>query len=188
MSHDAASLWRRFHGELQAFVLRRVDSAAAEDILQTAFLRAHKSLENGEAPEQPRAWLYQIVRNLIVDGRRRTARHRAMAEAVASDPALGAGTDVAEDEAFVVVARALPMFIDTLEPRYRDALRMTDLEGLTQDEAARRAGISVSGMKSRVQRGRRRVFELLQQCCEFDVDARGHMTACRKRDRDCGCC
>ena len=50
---------------------------------------------------------------------------------------------------------------------------MIDLDGMPQAGAARQEGVSLSGMKSRVQRGRRRLAELLGQCCTLTLDARG---------------
>lgn len=189
---SAGSLWERFHGELFAFLKARVGSeAAAQDILQSAFLRAHQHLSSGEPPENPRAWLYQIVRNLVVDAHRRGARNAALAEAIAKEigrPEVSALPVSIEEEAFATVARALPMFIEALDAPYRDALRMTEIEGLTQAEAAERAGVSLSGMKSRVQRGRKRVFESLQRCCEFELDGRGRMVACSPRAAEGECC
>ena len=186
---DTGTLWERFHGELHAFLRSRVGSdEAAQDLLQTAFLRAHTSLAAGVVPEHPRAWLYQIVRNLMIDSRRQDTRQENLAVAVARAPAPGGTSDADTQEAFAVVARALPMFIDALDPIYRDALTMTELEGLTQVEAAKRARISLSGMKSRVQRGRQHVFKSLRCCCEFRLDARGHMIACTSRGHDDACC
>jgi hypothetical protein len=46
------------------------------------------------------------------------------------------------------------------------------VHGLTQAEAAKRAGVSVSGMKSRVQRAREQLKAMLLRCCEIDVDRR----------------
>lgn len=45
------------------------------------------------------------------------------------------------------------------------ALELTDLGGMTQGDAAARLGLSVSGMKSRVQRGRRMLREEIGRCC-----------------------
>lgn len=73
MEMNAGTPWEQFYGELYGFLRTRVNSdATAQDTLQSAFLRAHKQLTAGDAPEQPRAWLYQIVRNLIVDVHRPT--------------------------------------------------------------------------------------------------------------------
>ena len=64
---------------------------------------------------------------------------------------------------------------------YREAITLTELEGLTQAEAARMVGISVSGMKSRVQRGRARLREMFEACCEIALDGRGAVMQCEPR-------
>lgn len=185
---DTTTLWERFHGELTAYLRsRRTPEGAVEDLLQETFLRAHRSLAAGEHPEHPRAWLFQIVRNLSVDAARRRDREARASQALSYEPPV-TEPESADVDAFALVARSLPMFIEALAPIYRDALRMTELEGLTQAEAARRAGVSVSGMKSRVQRGRKQVFEALQRCCAFEVDGRGRMVSCRPHGADEACC
>jgi RNA polymerase sigma-70 factor (ECF subfamily) len=63
--------------------------------------------------------------------------------------------------------------IARLAEPYRMAIELTSQQGLTQTEAAKRAGTSVSGMKSRVQRARRRLRQMLLRCCAVDVDRRG---------------
>lgn len=63
--------------------------------------------------------------------------------------------------------------------------------GLTQTEAAGRAGISLSGMKSRVQRGRAQLRGIVDACCRFDLDSRGWASVSdprgRRRPRDGMC-
>ena len=68
---------------------------------------------------------------------------------------------------------------------------MIDLEGMPQANAARREGVSVSGMKSRVQRGRRGLAQLLDECCALTLDARGlpmdYTPTTRPSSGSCGC-
>lgn len=183
-------LWHRFSGELYAFVRARADSEAeAQDILQTTYARAHGHLQSGELPRNPRAWLYQITRHLIVDSHRGATKRRQVEAALVDDPAAsteeGSAAEI-DRSAFALVARSLPLFVSALEEPYRSALQATEIEGLTQAEAARRAGVSLPGMKSRVQRGRRLLRAALERCCEFSLDARGRMIACDPRP-DCPC-
>ena len=65
---------------------------------------------------------------------------------------------------------------------YREAIELTELEGLTQVAVAERLGLSVSGMKSRVQRGRARLRAMLLRCCEIELDRRGRLVAFEPRD------
>jgi RNA polymerase sigma-70 factor, ECF subfamily len=192
----AEELWNRFHGELYRFVRARVPAEAeAQDILQTTYLRALQHIGAGELPRNPRAWLYQISRNLIVDTHRTMARGRVANEALAAEaPGVEVGAGPGEDDrheldssAFALMARALPLFIHSLPEPYRSALHATEIEGLTQAEAAGRAGISVSGMKSRVQRGRRLLRQALERCCQFELDRRGHLIGCTPRPQPVCC-
>jgi RNA polymerase sigma-70 factor (ECF subfamily) len=68
-----------------------------------------------------------------------------------------------------------------LPPSYREALTLADLEGMSQAEAARRAGVSISGMKSRVQRGRRQLKAVLEECCRIQLDQRGGIVGYDRR-------
>jgi RNA polymerase sigma-70 factor (ECF subfamily) len=81
--------------------------------------------------------------------------------------------------------------IERLSEDYRQAITLVDLEGLTQHEAAERFGLSVSGMKSRVQRGRRQLREMLEACCTIALDRRGGVADYDLRDQktnSCGDC
>jgi RNA polymerase sigma factor (sigma-70 family) len=70
-----ASVARAFedhHAELLSFLRRTTrDEAAAEDLLQDAFLRLAKEVEAGRPPDQVRAWLYRVASNLAVSRARR---------------------------------------------------------------------------------------------------------------------
>ena len=66
-------------------------------------------------------------------------------------------------------------------------MTLVELEGLTAREAAEMVGISVSGMKSRVQRGREQLRRMFDQCCEIAIDARGKVTDYVPR-RSCPAC
>ncbi len=63
--------------------------------------------------------------------------------------------------------------LDELPVQSREAVRLAELEGVTQREVAARMGLSVSGAKSWVQRGRNMLREVLLQCCRVELDRRG---------------
>src|SRR5690606_32669052 len=153
-TQDAGNLWQTFHDELYGFVRARMNSdSASEDLLQAAFLRAHQALKSGSGPDEPRAWLYQIVRNLLRDSYRKKKRRTTLEDRLRSAEEV-AQADDSDDErvAFQIVARLLPDFIETLDAPYRRAIQFTDLEGLTQAEAAEKEGVTLACMKARVRR------------------------------------
>lgn len=190
---DLGKLWLDFQQELRGFVRPKVESAeACEDLLQTAFIRAQKAVENGTEPEQPRAWLYQIIRNLLADIYRSQKRHGAAMSALRNEESAlidGAAMTSPERESANIIAHSLPAFVKTLPEPYRQALELTDLQGLSHAEAATEAGVSLSCMKARARRGRSQLLEALKRCCTFEVDGRGRPIACNPRSSNtsCGC-
>ncbi len=95
--------------------------------------------------------------------------------------------DASPDDALTGLATWLAGAIDALPPRYGDALRQTEIEGRTMREAAGALGVSVSAVKSRVQRGRALLWARLLRCCAVEVDARRRPVGFEGRSRPCGC-
>lgn len=83
---------------------------------------------------------------------------------------------------------ASPPLLARLPASYREALTLTELDGLTQVEAAQRLGISVSGAKARVQRGRAQLKVLLLSCCHVELDRRGGIIEYHARSGSCQRC
>jgi RNA polymerase sigma-70 factor (ECF subfamily) len=77
------------------------------------------------------------------------------------------------------------VFIGRLPEVYRQAILLTEYEGLTQRELAERLGISLSGAKSRVQRAREKLKRMLLDCCHFEFDRLGRIIDYQPR---CQCC
>ena len=96
-------------------------------------------------------------------------------------------SDADPDQQRRELAGCLTPLLARLPAIYRDALQLTDVEGLTQVEAADRVGLSVSGMKTRVQRGRHQLKTLLEQCCEIAVDRRGGVADYQPHTGPCAC-
>jgi RNA polymerase sigma-70 factor (ECF subfamily) len=195
-NHDTHQIWLEFGDRLRAFIARRVGNAAdADDILQEVFLRIHRHADSVERGERLVSWLFQVTRNAIADHYRAPARRREHPSGAGVDlEAVGqlawddADADVASPAVRTELAACLRPMAEQLPPLYQEAVRLVDLEGLPQHEAAARAGLSVSGMKSRVQRGRRALKDLLQACCQVDLDAGGRVTDYRPPAAGCGCC
>ncbi len=193
MSVTAETVFEQFDAALRAFVRSRVgDPNAAEDVLQEAYLRIHARIQNLREEEKIKAWVYAVVRSAIADyyRRTRTAAHRETAwldagpDRKAEDPVGLPGVE-SEAELKERLDRALRRMLGCLPDEHRDALIATEYEGLKQRELAQRLGISVSGAKSRVQRARARLKELLLACCEFELDRIGHVVDFRNKGSCC---
>lgn len=172
-------VWEEFNIGLKHFILKRVpDEPSAEDILQDVFLKIHTHLSSLRKEEKLQSWIYQIARNAITDYYR---THKPI-------PDLPEMPDVQDDSFDDVVSDLLPYvkeLVYSLPPDYREALILTEYEGLTQRELAERLGISVSGAKSRVQRAREKVKRMLLRCCHFQFDRLGRII---DYEPNCDCC
>lgn len=176
----ARGAWRDLEARLRPFVARRVRAEVdVDDVVQDVFLRLQRGLAGLRDEERFGPWVYQVARSAIVDHQRRAAKHRVADGEGEEEEAL----EVDEDDRAVEreVAGYIALFVAMLPSPYREALTLTELEGLTQKQAADMLGISLSGMKSRVQRGRQQLRRSLEDCCHIALDARGRVVSCEPR-------
>ena len=168
-----AVAWNEHRRELVRFVSKRVaDEATAEDIVHDVLLKAHARHRELREPSKLRSWLYQITRNTIVDHFRSHRPSDPLPDDLPPAPQATGGESPEQE-----LARCLTPLLETLPLGYRQALRMVEFEGATGKELAARLGLSVSGAKSRVQRGRRMLLRALLNCCHVERDSRGGITA-----------
>lgn len=195
--------WAELGTKLRRFVGARIaDPHAADDVTQDVLLKVLSYLDGLPSAERPRArgaWAFAVARNAVIDHHRsRAARARAgagYADLDALDPAAvaGAGAGGSDDaerrRTLDELAPCLTRMVDRLPEPYRQAMRWADLEGLGQQELADRAGLSLSGAKTRVQRARRQLREMIEDCCRIERDVRGNVVdyhAARRTERHCG--
>jgi RNA polymerase sigma-70 factor (ECF subfamily) len=180
---DAGALWVEFRHSLRAFVARRVANPAdVDDIVQGVFLKMHRSLGEIRNDERIHAWLYTTARRAITDHYRSRALTREVPSGDALDlDDLGAGAEPAvrdDAEERADVAACLAPVVQRLGEADREAIRLIEIEGVRISEAAARAGLSLPGMKSRVQRARRRLRQAMLACCRIALDGRGMPISC----------
>jgi RNA polymerase sigma-70 factor (ECF subfamily) len=177
---DAArteAAWGTFADGLRRWLRARTrDDALADDLLQITFLRVHERLPDLGDETRIAGWIWQIARNALAD------HYRAR-----SVPVEPPDPDDAPDDALTGLAGWLAGEVAALPPQYRDAVRLTEIDGLTMRAAADALGLSVSGAKSRVQRGRALLRARLLRCCAVEVDARGRPFGFEGRSHRCGC-
>jgi RNA polymerase sigma-70 factor (ECF subfamily) len=184
MTPTLDTIWAEFAAKLGQFIRARVaDPAASEDILQDVFVKLQAKLGQLKDPAKLPSWLYLMTRNAIIDHYR---AKKPMVEVPETLPAPAPETDPELDG----LKAAFRRMIHSLPEPYREALVLTEFEGLTQQELAVRLGISLSGAKSRVQRARGQLRKMLLDCCRFEFDRRGQIIECESRSaagcQECG--
>lgn len=164
--------------------MRRVrDPQVAEDILQDVFVKIHARIDTLKDESKLESWIYQVARNAIADFYR---GHSLTAELVETIPA--PDEREAEDDVEKQLSSGLKEMVESLPRDYRDAILLTEFEGLSQRELADELGLSFSGAKSRVQRGREKLRQMLLDCCHFEFDRLGGIINYSPRPECCAQC
>jgi RNA polymerase sigma-70 factor (ECF subfamily) len=129
------------------------------------------------------AWLYQAARNAIVDHYRSPAGRRELSSGDTRDldARLARAADDEGGTSIAEVSACLRPMIARLPRHYRRAIEMIELRGISQGAAAESEGLSLSGMKSRIQRARSRLKASLLECCRIALDRRGGIVGCEAR-------
>jgi len=160
---DVAAVLVDNHRTFLAFLEKRVGNrAVAEDILQDAFVRGMNKLDTLRADESAIAWFYRLLRNAVIDHRRRAS---------ASDRKLAAfGHEIEqyhapEGELHGALCQCVTALADTLDPKYADILRQVEIDGVPVKTFAERAGISASNAGVRVFRAREALRAQLMRSC-----------------------
>ncbi len=128
----------------------------ADDLVQETLVRALSHLDKFERGTNLQAWLFTILRNLFHSEYRKRRREiedpeGALAAKVAVMPEQGANLDLQD----------VRLALAKLSPEQREALLLVGAEGMTYEEAARICDTHVGTIKSRVNRARNRLVQLL---------------------------
>jgi RNA polymerase sigma-70 factor (ECF subfamily) len=151
------------HRRFLAFLERRVRSrAAAEDILQDAFVRGLGKLDSLRDGESAVAWFYRLLRHALADHHRRAGAEARALQKMASQ----AGGEAAVDEELMdVVCGCVGSLVDTLKPEYAAAIRRVDLGGAPVKEFAAAAGITPGNAAVRLHRAREALRREVERAC-----------------------
>ena len=183
-ANTTEELWNSFGERLLSFVRKHVrNDADVDDILQDVFVKVHRNVARLRENEKLVSWLFQITRNTITDHYRRRSN---MPDGIGDDMPEAVSESSGPDEEREAYSWLRSM-VDELPERHRQAIRLTEYEGISQREMSRRLGISFSGAKSRVQRARAKLKDKLLDCCHFELDRRGGVIDYWSKARACGC-
>lgn len=177
---QVAPVFLQYEEQLKGFIRRRIaDEDDSKDLLQQVLLKLYRHCEKLPEVQNMQAWLYQITRNTLNDYFKEAARRGRMGneqEAV----------EVPEQSLHKEVTEYIRPMIALLPLKYAKPLIMSDLEGIPQQEVANRLGISLSGAKSRIQRAREKLREIIIECCLLELDRNGKLLSLDIKD-SCGC-
>jgi RNA polymerase sigma-70 factor, ECF subfamily len=185
LDKDITALWNELRIPLKNFIKKHIPSEQdTEDVLQEVFYKIHSNIESLNDDNRIHAWIYRMTRNAIVDYYRKRDKTVELTEIT------GELTSETEDDlsANEEIAKCLHAMVDRLPEKYKQAITLTEFQNLTQKEAGETLGLSQSGVKSRVQRGRSLLKETLLGCCKLEFDRRGNIIDYKHKTKDCKFC
>jgi RNA polymerase sigma-70 factor, ECF subfamily len=157
-----AGLVRRYQDSCTRFAVRMLGSHAdADDVLQTAFMRAFRGLKGCQDRERFGGWLYQIVVNecRTFASRQRRRDMRFVADGEAIERAVATTVPLETDGA---IGEQIESALGMLPPDQREAFLLKYVEELSYEEIAAITGVGVSALKMRVKRACDMLRDLLE--------------------------
>jgi RNA polymerase sigma-70 factor (ECF subfamily) len=203
MEYSVEQIWKDFSSGVRRFIYNRISNRSnVDDLLQEVFLKIHSKIDSLKDETKMCSWVYQIARNTIIDYYRKhknkpvdidiihlsdeTDDEHFSQQIALEDKILSVIDDGNEESVEQEIASSLKEMVKVLPEKYSRALLLVEFEGISQIDLAKRLGISISGAKSRVQRGRQMLKDALMRCCHFEFDRYGTIIAsCPKA---CCCC
>lgn len=128
------------------------------------------------------SWLYQITRNAITDYYRTQRVSEELPEWLEQPQ------PEEEESLRKELSACLEPMVRELPDKYRTAIQLSEMENKTQKEVAEKEGISLSGAKSRVRRGRALLKSMLDDCCQFEINHKNQVVSYENKGRDCKFC
>jgi RNA polymerase sigma-70 factor, ECF subfamily len=174
------AIWLDYSNRILKFIQHRVqDPVVAEDIRQDVFLKIFERIDSLRNSEKLHSWMYQIARNAIVDYYRANSKDEILSANLEPAP------DITDLQTRQEMAGWLEPVISLLPDTYREAVRLSEIEGWSHQQVADHQKITLSAAKSRVRRGKLLVKEILTDCCQFDFDQRGRVIDYHRRTDSC---
>jgi len=179
---EIENIWHEYQSRLAAFIKSKVAEDVVDDLLQEVFMKIHLRISSLKDDTKLESWLYQITRNTITD------YYRAKQISEELPEWLEQPQPEEEESIRKELSACLEPMVRELPDKYRIAIQLSEMENKTQKEVAEKEGISLSGAKSRVQRGRAMLKNMLDDCCQFEINQNNQVVSYEKKERDCKFC
>lgn len=186
MQANIPEIWQQFSEKLHHAILEKTQNAQdTSDILQEIFLKMNKYAQQIGKADNIEAYLRGIMRNTLADYFRKRAQHSQQETPLADLPDEVAPATETETLNELIVNCCLRPFIAQLPAAQSEALNETVFNQLSQKELAEKLHISYSGAKSRVQRAKSQLKQMIVDCCGVSADKYGNIIDLQKKDCDC---
>lgn len=153
------TLYNRHKGAVYAFTSKMLlDRQAAQDVTQETFIRVYENRDRLQRTGAFKSWLFTIARNQCLNYLRRTNRLQPLDDEVPVPVGEGAGAQLERKEAIDLVNGVL----ERLKPDYREIIVLREYQNLNYEEIAAVTRTTVSAVKSKLFKARRKMASLLE--------------------------
>lgn len=164
-------IWIQFNQTLLNFIQSKVSNKHdAEDILQNVFIKIYKNIDDLKSETKLESWIFQITRNSIIDYYRAKKPDYSLNKAEESFE-----IPIETENMNQKISLYLNELIRELPKKYQEPLDMYEFKNHKHKEISKKLNISVSGSKTRVQRAKIKLKEMLLKCCDFELDTYGNI-------------
>ena len=162
---QVTDLWMRSKEGLHNYLRKSTgDSNLSEELTQQVLLKVYKSCCSDKEINNVRSWLFQIARNTMIDHKRIEKRNQQL---VPQSP------DSNEASSWQDLSEFIDPLINFLPAKYAQPLIMADLEGMKQEDVAKKLDLGLSATKSRIQRARKMLKEEITTCFTIETNKDG---------------
>jgi RNA polymerase sigma factor (sigma-70 family) len=157
------------------FLTAKVGPEAAEDILQSCYLKLIEKGPRLQKDESVVSWFYTVLRHATVDYYRRNATRDRAHEQFAAEAPVSYETELKAN-----ICQCLPGVLETLKPEYREALQAVDVDGRSVAEYAKAEGTTPNNVGVRLHRARKVAAKRLTQVCGACTEHKCLDCTCRR--------
>jgi len=177
---NTQQVWETYNQDVKKFILSKVkNEEEANDILQDIFIKIHTKLDTVKDFSKVKSWIMIVTRNTMMDYFNNNISHIEINEEITEDEErVNSHT---EKDCLLGIVKNLPK-------KYRDPLFLSDIKGIKQAEVASQLKLSLSAAKSRIQRARKLIAKGYMNCCDFQLNEKGHLVGEVKDREDCKAC
>ncbi|WP_024771066.1 sigma-70 family RNA polymerase sigma factor [Aquimarina macrocephali] len=164
------SIWEEYKKPLLNFIKTKIgDKDIGEDILQDVGIKLYTALRKSEKINNHKSWLFQVTRNTIADYYRKNKIPTTIIEYQPEIPETSIPNVCVCDLSGFVIQNYVPQ-------QYGEALYLSDIEQKPQKEISKILDLSLTATKSRIQRGRKKLKELVTDCVDISYNKKGQIT------------
>ncbi len=177
------AIWSEYRASLKSFLHSRVSSPDdVDDLLQEIIIKIYKNLSTLKSDSSVKSWLFQVANHTIID----FYRKRAKLKKKLNNEELWYREKSDDIEQYL--SQCVLPFINALSVESAELLREIDIKGQSQISYAQEHKISYSTLKSRVQKARRELRDLFEDCCAFTFNSRGEIVDFEEKSNSCQYC